>query len=333
MVTSHDVAREAGVSQTTVSRVLNGSEKVHPETRARVMAAFSALSYAPNASAQAMRTRRAGSIGVVASDMTNPFFPELLDALSRETHRHGFKMILWNQDDDDASESVIEGVSRGLVDGVCVASAASGVTDLSPLNRLSVPLVFVNRGMSGYAADQVTSDNAGAARMAAEYLYAAGRRRIAAVFGPKNINTGPEREEAFLAYLQSKGLRVPPEWTYRGASAFRTGYDAVEHLLRAPELPDTIFCNSDLIAFGAINALRSRGVRVPEEVWIMGIDGLPMSGWEVFDLTTVSQPIELMAREAIDLLIGRIQGSTAEPATLHLPTTLVVRGSTANTTI
>lgn len=328
MVTSHDVAREAGVSQTTVSRVLNGSDKVHPETRDRVMAAFTALNYAPSGAAQAMRTRRAGSIGVVASDITNPFFPEMLDALSRETHRRGFKMILWNQDDDSASESVIEGVSRGLVDGVCVASAASGVTDMSPLNRLSVPLVFVNRGMSGFPADQVTSDNAGAARQAAEYLFMLGRRRIAAVFGPKNINTGPERENAFLTYLRSKDVSVPAEWTYRGASAYRTGYDAVEHILESTALPDTVFCNSDLIAFGAINALRSRGIRVPEDVWIIGIDGLPMSGWEVFDLTTVSQPIESMAREAIDLLIARIQGSDAAPATLHLPTTLIVRGST-----
>jgi LacI family transcriptional regulator len=332
VVTSHDVARLAGVSQTTVSRVLNDSEKVHPATRERVMAAFEQLNYAPSAPAQAMRTRRAGSIGVVASDITNPFFPELLDALSRETHRRGLKMILWNQDDDAASQSVVEGVSRGLVDGVLVASAASGVTVVNPLKRLTVPLVFVNRGMSGFPADQVTSDNAGAARQAAEYLYSTGRRRIAAVFGPKNINTGPEREDAFLASLAEHSVTVPSAWTYRGASAFRTGYDSVLNLVDSGDLPDTLFCNSDLIAFGAINALRSRGIRIPEDMWVIGIDGLPMSGWEVFDLTTVSQPIESMAHDAVELLIGRINGSTDGPVTLHLPTTLVVRGSTDHRT-
>lgn len=330
MVTSHDVARLAGVSQTTVSRVLNGSEKVLEATRERVMAAAEQLNYVPSAAAQSMRTRKTGAIGVIASDITNPFFPALLDALSRETHRHGFEMILWNHDDDAAAASVIESVSRGLVDGVCVASAVAGSTDIEMLRRIRVPLVFANRRIEGIAVDCVTSDNAGAARQAAAYLAGAGRTRIAAVFGTRNISTGPERESAFVGRLAEEGITIPERWTRRGPSSFETGYAAAQEILDAGDVPDTIYCNSDLIAFGAINAMRKRGVRVPEDVWIMGVDGLPMSAWEVFDLTTVRQPIEQMAERSVELLVERIHGSTAKPESVSLPTELIIRGSTAH---
>lgn len=330
MVTSHDVARLAGVSQTTVSRVLNGSDKVRGRTRDRVLAAAEQLNYVPSAAAQAMRTRRAGAIGVIASDITNPFFPALLDSLSRETHRHGFEMILWNHDDDTAATSVVESVSRGLVDGVCVASATAGITDVDMLRRIRVPLVFANRRIDGIAVDCVTSDNAGAARQAAEYLAKAGRRRIGAIFGPRNISTGPEREGAFVERLAQEGISIPERWKRRGPSSFETGYAAVQDILDTGDVPDTIYCNSDLIAFGVINAMRKRGVRVPEDVWIMGVDGLPMSAWEVFDLTTVEQPIHDMAARAVELLIERIQGSTSDPVNDSLETRLIVRGSTAH---
>ena len=330
MVTSHDVARLAGVSQTTVSRVLNGSEKVRGGTRERVLAAAEQLNYVPSAAAQSMRTRKTGAIGVIASDITNPFFPTLLDALSRQTHRHGFEMILWNHDDDGAAESVIESVSRGLVDGVCVASAAAGTTDVEMLRRIRVPLVFANRRIEGIAVDCVTSDNAGAARQAASYLAGAGRRNIAAIFGPRNISTGPERESAFVERLAAEGISIPEHWKRRGSSSFETGYAAIQEILGSGDMPDTIYCNSDLIAFGAINAMHKRGVRVPEDVWIMGVDGLPMSGWEVFDLTTVGQPIEEMAERSVELLVDRINGADADPVSISLPTQLIVRGSTAH---
>lgn len=330
MVTSHDVARLAGVSQTTVSRVLNGSDKVRGDTRDRVVAAAEQLNYAPSAAAKSMRTRRTGSIGVIASDITNPFFPTLLDALSRETRRHGFEMILWNHDDDSAAHAAVDSVSRGLVDGVCVASATSGITDVETLRRIRVPIVLANRSIDGLAVDQVTSDNAGAARDAASYLLASGRRRIAAIFGPRNISTGPERERAFLEQLTAHGVGIPAHWTKRGPSSYETGYVAVQEILDTQDIPDTLFCNSDLIAFGAINAMRSRGVRIPEDVWILGIDGLPMSAWEVFDLTTVAQPIEEMAERSVGLLVDRVQGVAAEPSVIQLPTSLVVRGSTAH---
>lgn len=330
MLTSHDVALLAGVSQTTVSRVLNGSDKVRPATRDRVLKAAAELGYAPSAAAQYLRTRRSGVIGVIASDIVNPFFPALLDALSRETQRHGFEMILWNHDDDSSAKSVADNVARGLVDGVCVASATAGITDVDMLRRIQVPITFTNRGIHGFEADQVTSDNVGAAGQAASYLLSAGRRRIAAIFGPRNISTGPERESAFTGRLREGGVVIPDHWVRRGPSSFDTGYSAVQAILDSGDIPDSIYCNSDLIAFGAINAMRNRGVRVPEDVWIMGVDGLPMSSWEVFDLTTVEQPIEEMAARSVELLVNRIRGGENDPVRLNLATSLVVRGSTAH---
>lgn len=330
MVTSHDVALRAGVSQTTVSRVFNRSDRVRPATRDHVIEVATELGYTPSAAAQYLRTRRAGAIGVIASEITNPFFPALLDALLRETQRHGYEMILWNHDDDDSARSVAFNVARGLVDGVCVASATSGSTDIDMLRKLKVPIAFTNRGIDGLGADQVTSDNAGAARQAATYLVSAGRRDIAAIFGQQTVSTGPERENAFLSVLGEHGITIREEWRRRGSSAFETGYQSVQQILNSGELPDTIYCNSDLIAFGAVNAARSRGVRVPEDVWIMGIDGLPMSAWEVFDLTTVVQPIAAMAAQSVSMLVGRIQGNKGPHVRVSLETSLVVRGSTAH---
>lgn len=326
MVNSHDVAQRAGLSQSTVSRVLNGSDKVRPETRQRVFDALHALNYVPNAQAQAMRRNRSDAIGIVTSDITNPFFPLLLDALTRENHRRNLKTILWNEKSVDIA---FDAIARGIVDGACLVSATT-VAGVEALGDNTTPIVLVNRGLDNVSFDQITSDNLRAGELAANYLIGTGRHRIGAIFGARTITTGPQREEGFTRTLKAAGLEIPEQWTFHGPSEFATGYAAVEQLLRG-ELPEALFCNSDPIAFGALSRLRGHGVRVPEDIWVMGIDGLPMGAWEVFDLTTIAQPIDAMAKGAIDMLVARINGDHGERQIVELPVELEIRGSTAHT--
>lgn len=329
MTTSRDIARRAGVSQTTVSRVLNGSDKVRPDTRERVLAALEG--YRPNAQARAMRTQRTDTIAVVASQITNPYFPELIDALFSAAEARQKRLLLWNDPDPFAS-SAIDGALSGYVDGFCYASAVGDAPGVRKLIELGMPTVLVNRGLETPITDQVTSDSHMAGKSVAEYFLRGGRRRVALVMGDDDIFPLHERRRGFVDALRTEDLAVPAHWnlTLPGPMSFESGARAAQLLLSAPEIPDAVFCGNDLMGFGLLSALRDNGIRVPEDVWVAGTDDLPMAAWGAFDLTTVHQPIREMAELAIDLVIARINGETGPVRSHELPTELIVRGSTDN---
>jgi LacI family transcriptional regulator len=329
MTTSRDIARRAGVSQTTVSRVLNGSEKVSPATRERVLAALEG--YRPNAQARAMRTQRTDSIGVVASQITNPYFPELLDSLYRTAETRGKRILLWN-DPDPWARSAIDGARGGFVDGICYASAMADAPGVQSLVDLGIPLVLVNRGLEVPITDQVTSDSPEAGRMVARYFLDGGRRRPAIVMGDDGIHPVHQRRTTFLQSIADAGIEIPPRWRYTGPGpmTFDDGVAAATRLLSEEDRPDAVFCGNDLMAFGFLSACRRAGVRVPEDIWVVGTDDLPMAAWEAFDLTTVRQPIADMAELAVDFLLERIEGLDVPLRDRQLPVSLVVRGSTGN---
>ena len=330
MVTSRDVARVAGVSQATVSRVLNGIQTVDPQMRARVEDALRVLEYVPNASAKSMRTSKSGVIGVVASEILNPYFPRLLDALTREARSRGHGVMVWN-DGDPAAPMAQEAVAAGVVDGVIFAAARESTRGVDLLAARGVPVMLVNRGWPGKPVDQVTSDHERSGYAAADYFLHRGRRRIAAVFGPRDTFASPARETGFRRRLDEEGIEVPPEWWLVGDTSYEHGWAAGKRLLEGRPLPDAVFCSADIIAFGLLGALRADGIRVPEDLWVMGNDGLPMSSWQQFDLTTHRQPIEDMARVGMDLLVARIGGNVEAPERRLIPTELIIRGSTAHT--
>jgi LacI family transcriptional regulator len=327
MVTSHDVAREAGVSQSTVSRVLNGRQLVSDEARTRVLEALDRLGYVPNASAKSMRTLKAGAIGIVASDLANPYFPRLLDALTKEARTRDLNVIVWN-DDDPRAPMAQAGVASRSVDGIIFAAARENTVGVELLADRGFPVVLVNRAWPGSRVDQVTSDHEASGYSAADYFLRRDRVRLAAIFGPRDTFASPARERGFRKRVDEAGVIVPGDRWIVGETTYEHGRDATRRLIDAQQLPEAIFCSADVIAFGAIGALREAGLRVPEDVWVMGNDGLPMSEWQPFDLTTHRQPVESIARSGMDALVSRLSGSTVPPQRIIIPTELIVRGST-----
>ncbi len=328
MATSHDIARRAGVSQSTVSRVLTGNPKVRKEARELVLAAVRELKYRPNGAARAMRTSQTGNIGVVVSRLANPLYPEMLQILGRCLIRAGFRMVVWNTEEVD-EKVAIDAIHESRVDGAIMTTATADSTELYEALQLNVPVVLINRVVEGWRCDQVASDNLTGGRVVAEYLAKAGKRRIGMIGGSPLASTIRDRQAGFRGALAAGGL--PLEETlcvHVDTFSYKTGFDAASRLLELSEPPDAIFCVNDVIALGARDAARVRGIDIPSRLWIVGYDDIEMASWHAFDLTTIRQPLVQMTETAISLLIERIRGHEGEWQNICLPNELVIRGST-----
>jgi LacI family transcriptional regulator len=328
--TSHDVARVAGVSQSTVSRVLLGSDKVSPKTRERVLAALKSLDYAPNGMARAIRTQRTETIGVVLADLTRPFQPELLNAISDAADAAGQRVVFWRSDASGES-SAVTALRERSVDGLIFTTASLESTALTSLLSSGSPVVQLNRGLDDARCDQVVSDNVSGGRRVAAYMARGGRRRFALIAGDTRLRTKEDRAEGFRVGLHELGKRLPHDRQIRSADDYREARRAAALLFASRRPPDAVFCTSDTIAFGAVDAARAAGLRLGHDVWIVGYNDTGISSWGAFDLTTVRQDTRAMAARAIDLLLTRARGEAGEPQRVVFPVELVVRGSTDNT--
>lgn len=328
-LTSRDIAMLAGVSQTTVSRVLSGSPRVRDATRTRVLDALERTGYVPNNAARVMRTGSTGALGVVVARLTNPFYPQLLDALGDAVLTRGLSMSLWAAD-AGRELAALEAIRGGAVDGVLYTTATRNSLSLQAALRARAPVVLVNRTLTQVPCDMVSTDNRAGAALGARHLLDGGRHRIAVIGGPQETSTAREREAGCRAALADAGRPLDDGYCVRGEFSHAEGHAALLSLLDRPQPPDAVFCVNDVIALGALDAARSRGVRVPEDLWIVGFDDIEMASWEAFSLTTVRQPVAGMAATAVDYLLERIAG--AAPAAFRharLPAELVVRGSTS----
>jgi LacI family transcriptional regulator len=328
-VTSHDVARLAQVSQATVSRVLRKDPKVRPETRDRVLRVLAETRYEPNAAARAFRTARTGSIGVVVARLSYQLYPAMLEAIGAQLARLGQRMIVWDSEHGgDAPAS--RALRQGIVDGVILTAATGESEFLHDVPAAQFPVVLVNRTVDAYGSDQVSSDNLDGGRRVAEYLVRCGRRRIALVGGIPRASTIRDRERGFREALDRLGVPLPPHYYYRSETfSHASGELAVTRLLELAAPPDAIFCVNDVLAMGAMDGARGRGVRVPGDLWLVGYDDIEIASWGAYDLTTVRQPMQQMVAEAIDLLLARIADRDAPVRHRCLPNELVIRGSTA----
>lgn len=329
MVTSHDVARHAGVSQATVSRVLNHNPTVDEAIRQRVLLALKETGYVPNAQAKAMRTSRAGAIGIVTSEIQNPFFPYMLDELTRAARGRSLNVVVWNDSDPEAPMATA-GAGSGTVDGVLFMAARSDVVGIERLSKRGFPVLLCNRAADDAAADVVMTDHYQCGYDAARYFVENGRTSIAAVFGPDNTYASPSRERGFRAALDEAGIELRDDLVSSGVTSYETGVEAALRILRGGSVPDAIFCSSDVMAYGVLDELGERDMLLPDDVWVAGVDGLPMSGWRSFDLTTQRQPIERIADLAIDRLLERIGGDKSGPDRRIVESEWIVRSSTQN---
>jgi LacI family transcriptional regulator len=329
MVTSRDVARVAGVSQATVSRVLQNSVHVRPETRDRVMTALKEVGYIPNAHARAMRTRRTSTIGIVMERVTNPFYPELLEALSLVLSEAGQRMTLWLS--EGTSElSAVEAIHENSVDGVIFTTVREGSVALEEAIKAKAPFVLVNRVVEGLRCDQVASDNFEGARAVARYFAQHGHDNVGVVCGIPGVSTNDERLNGFLSEMKSGGQTPRSRNVIAGDFTHAHGMQALAKLMSLKSPPTAIFCVNDLLAFGVLNGASAHGLKVPEDLWVVGYDDIDMSSWHSHDLSTVKQRLYDMARASVELLLARIDNPERTPTTLRFPSQLVIRGSTGN---
>ncbi|HEX3514888.1 MAG TPA: LacI family DNA-binding transcriptional regulator [Trebonia sp.] len=328
-MTSREVARAAGVSQATVSRVLSGSDLVKESTREAVLRTLAETGYVVNATARTMRSGRTGVIGVVVSDLANPFYPHLLDALSGAVHAAGYRMMLWEGRPDGEADAVTA-IREKAVDSVIFATATAASEPLREAIGRNLPVVLVERSLPGVRCDSVTSDNLAGARNVARYFLGAGRKAIAMIGGVPGTSTADDRLQGFKSGLAEAAKRKPALIATAGGWAYEEGVRAFQEILEHGKVPDAIFCASDVLAFGAMDGARARGLRVPEDLWIAGYDDIAISDWGAYDLTTVRQPLTRMAEQAVRVALDRLADPERAPKRSRLASQLVIRGSTGN---
>lgn len=312
----------------TVSRVLQGQANVAPATKERVLAAIEEAGYRPHAAARTMRTGLTGSLGVVVADITNPFYPQLLQAVSEALDAVGQRMILWNA----AGSSALTALAEGTVDGlIFTAATQKGSRPVEEAVRRGEPIVLLHRGLDCLDCDQVTTDNAAGGRAVAEYLVATGHTHIGYVQGPQLPSTSRYRELGFRQRLKELGHPLAPELTVQGDFSHDVARSAMRELLSRDAPPTAVFCANDVTAFGAIDAVVSAGRTVPDDVWVIGYDDIAMASWDSYDLTTVRQPLTDMAHAAVRLLLERIKDRSLPPRRETLPSHLIIRKSTDRT--
>jgi DNA-binding LacI/PurR family transcriptional regulator len=328
--TLEEVAALAGVSRATVSRVVNGSPKVSPAVRAQVERAVAKLGYVPNRAARSLVTRRADSVALVVSEphtrfFSEPFFAGMVRGVSAALAETGVQLQLLIAHDVGDRGRLERHVVGGHVDGVLLASLHGDDPLPGTLERAGVPAVLVGRPAGSGPASYVDADNRGGARKAVDHLARRGRRRIAAITGPQDMGVGQDRLDGYLDGLAAAGLA--DDLVEAGDFTEEGGAAAMGRLLARPGPPvDAVFAASDLMAAGALRALRAAGRRVPDDVAVVGFEDSAVARYAQPPLTTVRQPIEEMGRQAARLLLAKVAGETGGMH-LILDVELVVRAS------
>ncbi len=322
-----EVARTAGVSIATVSRVANGTARVRPRTEARVRAAMERLGYRPHALARGLAARRSHTIGLLITDILDPYFAEIVRGAQERAESVGYVVLLGDASVQTASEDLL--VKRLLerrVDGLIVASSRTTDEYARQLRSEDVPVVCIN-GPVGQFAHAVRIDQRAGARLAVEHLAGLGHRRIAHITGATGVPTRAERLAGFRAALKECGVRHDPGLVVTGVASMAEARAATNRLLELADRPTAIFAYNDRWAIGCYQAIRASGRAIGRDVSVVGFDDIAMTEWVDPPLTTVSQPRREMGRIAIDILLAVLRGEDA-PDLVVVEPELIVRGST-----
>lgn len=324
MASIKDVALKAGVSISTVSRMMAGTGYVSDETRERVQAAVTELGYRPNRIAQSLREQRSRIIGLVVSDIQNPFFGELCRAVEACAHAQGLCVFICNTDEDPAKEQrFLNLMIQERVAGIIISPSHQGAARLATLTAEGIPVVTVDR-REGRLLDAVLIDNQDAARQLTARVLRGGYERIAGIFGAHSF-TAEERLKGFDAALEEAGRTA--HRVVRTPAFEAEGRAAMESLLGDPVPPDAVICSSALLATGAYRALHQAGLTLPDDFGFACFDD---PGWATFvtpALTVIRQPAALIGESATELLLKRIADPKRAPSVLHLQGELIERGS------
>ncbi len=326
-VTSRDVARLAGVSQPTVSRALRDDPRVSNATKKQVREAAKLLGYVPSEAGRSLSSGRTRRIGMLVTDLDNQFYWQIIAPVHRALEKRGYRLMLHT--DTGASEEVAARVSADGLDGVILTTTTLHSADPVRLRDRGIPFVYFNRTSTVIDADATIVDAQPGFAAAVERVRDLGHRRIGAILGPENTSTGLDREAALRRELDARQLALDDRWVRRGAFDSDVGQRAMAELLELDERPSVVFCGNDLVAYGALNAARERGVSVPEEISVIGFDNLPGAAWAIIDLSTVAYDFVEMASRAAELIVRRIEQPDAEIEKVEFATSFVDRRTIA----
>jgi LacI family transcriptional regulator len=326
--TMREVAKKAGVSPATVSRVLNKTQYISPETEQRVLKVVRQLNYYKNVHARRLSTGQSDLFGLVISEIANPYFPEIIRGFQAAAWDRGFDVLLFNTEYHQArTESVIRKLIESDVRGVAIMTSSVDKSTTAELTAAGVGVVFCNLGPPERLISNISIDYQRGISQAIEHVVALGHRRAAVIAGPGDNRTAITIKQALVKGLNQRKLNPLPiiDCNYR----VDAGASAVREILAQPEIPTVIFCGSDLIAMGAMNALEEEGVQVPEDVSVVGIDDISFAFLARPPLTTISVPREQLGTIAFEALDKILKLKRRKGADYYLGTELVVRKSTA----
>lgn len=325
-VTSTDVARLAGVSQSTVSRAFTASNKLSEATKERVFKAARELGYYPNAFARNLVSSHSNFIGIVKSTTTNPMFSELLTLLMERIQKSEYHVIYFEVGKGETVDDILPRILEFRVMGVILlyASLSSEITKV--LRDLGIPVLQMQRYSTRAQANVVSPSNQSGAAMAVDHLWGKGYRNLAYITGEINSSSNLERQSGFLSRVTELGLIDPI--VLQGDYTYESGCAAFRQLAEQAQRPCGVVCANDMMAMGVIDTARSMGFRVPQDFGVIGFDNNFMSNWPVYQLTSLEQPAEDLAQCGIDLLFKKIKKNDLTPESHQFDFHLVERQST-----
>jgi LacI family transcriptional regulator len=330
--TIRDVARAAGVSVATVSRVFNASGPVKEETQRRIREVALALRYSPNGAARSLTTNRTSTLGVLLPDLYGEFFSEVIRGVDQTAQEHGYHILVSGSHNVPSEIAAALTAMRGRVDGVVIMSPAIDASTLAENLPATLPVVLLNCAVQGTEFDALGIDNFGGAHSMVRHLVASGRRRIAMIRGDAGNADADARAEGYRAALREAGIEHRPEWEIAGDFLEQSGFTAAEQLLGMSPRPDAIFAANDSMAIGAMSALQAAGCRVPDDMAVAGFDDIPIARYMTPPLTTVRIDIAGLGARAVRALVHAVGSKNAHDRRQEiLPAELVVRGTTGCT--
>ncbi len=324
-VTSRDVAKVAGVSQSTVSRALNPNSILSDKTRENVLSVMKELNYKPNAIARSLTAQKTNIIGIVMVRSV-PFYNDVLSEFTRRLQNMNKQILLFSCEEDQDIDDILSNVLQYRVDGLIIASASLSSKMADECEQSGTPVILFNRYVPNSCASAVCCDNVEGGRIAANFLLDGGHKRLAYISGTENASTNKDRKKGFIDRLSERGINhVIVE---RGTFTYDSGAEATRRLLKSADRPDAIFCADDTMALGAMDVARHEfGLKIPEDLSIIGFDDIQMASWQSYNLTTVRQPMARMCNTTIELLLAHMNNEYQQSILRLLDVNLIQRGS------
>jgi LacI family transcriptional regulator len=329
-LTLEDIARMSGVSRSTVSRVINGDRNVSEQTRLNVQSIIQSIDFVPNLAARGLAAGHTRVIGLVIPTgvmaiFTDPYFPLVIQGVSSACNARGYSVMLWLAEPEYERRTISQIMYNGLIDGVVVSSMQVNDPLIERLSESKQPFITIGRHPTNDKINYVDIDNRAGAYQGVSHILRTGHKRVGVINGPHNTIASQDRYQGYLDALRERGVSLIPELVAEGEFSDTTGYLAMKHLL--PHCPDAVFVASDAMAFAAMRAIQEAGLRIPEDIAVVGFDDLPAAATSTPPLTTVRQAIQRTGSIAAEVLVDMIEHPDQSVHRIVLPTELVYRSS------